>query len=189
MPAFCTHEARPARSTLGHRGRVDGPSGKPAMTLAAARSLPFRRCLLAALLLCACMCAQAQFALIPTPLTPQQPPVSAAADDAAYRLDAARHLYRSYPMQIWRGKLPPLLYAVAVVATSVDAEGRISAIEVTREPAYAKEVVPWILGLIRRAAPLPKPETSGGATYVDIWLVDEGGKFQLDSLTEGQRDR
>lgn len=159
------------------------------MPVAAARLLLFRRGLLAALLLGVCAGARAQFALIPTPLTPQTPPVSAAADDAAYRLDAARHLYRSYPMQIWRGQLPPLLYAVAVVATSVDAEGRISAIEVRREPAYAKEVVPWIVGLIRRAEPLPRPEASGGATWVDVWLVDEGGKFQLDTLTEGQRDR
>jgi len=26
----------------------------------------------------------------------------------------------------------------------------------------------------------------GGTRYTDIWLVDKSGRFQLDTLTEGQ---
>jgi len=56
-----------------------------------------------------------------------------------------------------------------------------------REPAAAKEVTPWVLEMIRRASPFPKPTKMGHVKYLDIWLVDKSGKFQLDTLTEGQR--
>ncbi|MEY8688937.1 MAG: hypothetical protein AB9M53_03535 [Leptothrix sp. (in: b-proteobacteria)] len=136
-----------------------------------------------------CAAAQAQFTHVPTPLPLQESAVSSAADDTAYRQDAARHIYQSYPLQIWRGKLRPQLYAIAVLAVTVDADGRIVATEVQREPAYAKEVVPWLLRLLERAQPLPRPAATGRATYVDVWLVDQSGRFQLDTLTEGQLDQ
>lgn len=132
--------------------------------------------------------AQAQFAMTPTPLQQSEPGLSAAADDLAYRKDGARHLYQTYPMQIWRGQLPPLLYAIAVIQTSIDAQGHITDLQVVREPAHAKEVTAWIVALIQRAQPFPLPQKLGEAIYTDIWLVDESGKFQLDTLTEGQRD-
>lgn len=132
--------------------------------------------------------ATAQFALAPTPLKPDQPVLSEAGDTRHYRIDAARHVYGSYPLQIWRGKLPPLLYAIAVIQTSVDAQGNIVALQATREPAHAKEVTAWILALIRGAQPFPTPQRLGEATWTEVWLVDESGHFQLDALSEGQRD-
>ncbi|MDP1688088.1 twin-arginine translocation signal domain-containing protein, partial [Hydrogenophaga sp.] len=41
---------------------------------------------------------------------PGQAPAS-----AAYRREAATHLYRKYPDRIFRGKLPPMLYAIGVL--------------------------------------------------------------------------
>jgi len=113
---------------------------------------------------------------------------NAAADSAGagnYREVGANHLYRTYPQRIKAGKLPPLLYAVAIVETEIDENGNVIDAVVTREPAAAKEVGPWIVSMIRAASPFPKP---GQRTrYQDIWLVDRGYTFQLDTLTEGQQ--
>lgn len=131
--------------------------------------------------------AQAQFATPPQPLPAPELPASEADSPKAYRQDAARHLYLTYPMQVLRGKLPPLLYAVAVVETTLDPTGQVLKVEITREPAAAKEVMPWIVQMIQRAGPYPAPARMGETVYTDIWLVDKSGRFQLDTLTEGQR--
>ena len=40
--------------------------------------------------------------------------------------------------------------------------------------------------MIRAASPLPAPQRMNGTRYTDIWLVDKSGRWQLDTLTEGQ---
>jgi hypothetical protein len=40
--------------------------------------------------------------------------------------------------------------------------------------------------MVRAAAPFPVPVHMGGVIYTDIWLWDKSGRFQLDTLTEGQ---
>ena len=40
---------------------------------------------------------------------------------------------------------------------------------------------------VRRAAPFPVPARMGKVTYTETWLWDKSGRFQLDTLTEGQR--
>jgi hypothetical protein len=54
-----------------------------------------------------------------------------------------------------------------------------------RKPA-APEVGPWVMEMIRKSGPFPKPTGMGRVRYLDIWLVHKSGKFQLDTLTEGQ---
>ena len=39
---------------------------------------------------------------------------------------------------------------------------------------------------VRAAAPYPAPTRMGRVTYTDTWLWDKTGRFQLDTLTEGQ---
>lgn len=147
--------------------------------------LPMRRALQVLCLAAATLGpAHAQFAMVPSPLL-NTPAASEAATDADYRLDAARHLYASYPMRIYKGRMPPLLYGVAIIETDVDAQGNVVEVRVRRPPA-APEVGPWIQQMVRKAAPFPAPARLGKATYVDIWLVHKGGNFQLDRLTEGQ---
>jgi hypothetical protein len=132
--------------------------------------------------------AQAQFSMLPTPAAPGPQRESAAEIEKEYRIDAARHIYTAYPGRIFRGKLPPLMYSVMVVETEIDSEGQVRAVNVVRKPA-ADEVGPWVVSMIRGAGPFPVPAKLPGKTvrYTDIWLVDKSGRFQVDTLTEGQR--
>jgi hypothetical protein len=131
--------------------------------------------------------AHAQFHAAPTPVQVANAALSDAENDRSYRRDGARHIYASYPQHIHKGKMPPLMYAVAITETEIDANGHVVNAVMVREPAAAKEVSPWVLDMIRKAAPYPKPAKMGHVRYTDIWLVDKSGKFQLDTLTEGQR--
>ena len=148
----------------------------------------FAVALLALAACCASLPAAAQFSMVPTPLTAEPPRPSQAEIEREYRIDAARHIYAAYPMRVYRGRLPPLIYSVMVVETEIDASGAVKGIKVVRKPA-ADEVAPWVMEMIRRAAPFPAPARMNDATvkYVDIWLVDKSGLFQVDTLTEGQR--
>ena len=139
-------------------------------------------------MLLAAMPALAQFSMVPAPLTAGEAKPSAATTDKEYRTDAARHIYAAFPMRIFRGKMPPMLYSVMAVETEIDATGQVVNVSVVRKPA-ADEVAPWVVAMIKRAAPYPVPTTVGTATvrYFEIWLVDRSGLFQVDTLTEGQR--
>jgi hypothetical protein len=107
----------------------------------------------------------------------------------AYRKTGARHIYNAYASRIYKGKIPPLVYAVVVVETDIDENGKVRNVTFSRVPSHAPEVPPMIAELIKATSPLPAPGKLGGHTYVDTWLWDKSGKFQLDSLTLGQRSR
>jgi periplasmic protein TonB len=161
---------------------------QPSTSSASLRSC--RRVLAAALLCGAAPLAFAQFASVPTSAIQGGPSPSAAAAAKDYRVDAARHVYASFPSRILKGKLPPLIYAVMITDTEIDATGRVVNVSVARPPAAAKEVEPWVVSLIRNAAPFPAPVKLAGSStvvYREIWLVDRTGTFQVDTLTEGQR--
>lgn len=111
---------------------------------------------------------------------------SAAATPRAYRQDAATHLYGLNAQRIYKGKLPPLLYAVGTLNVDIDSSGRVTALRWMRAPRHAPEVVAEIERTVRAAAPFPVPTQLGRVTYTDTWLWDKGGRFQLDTLTEGQ---
>jgi len=107
----------------------------------------------------------------------------------AYRKLGAADIYKAYPKRIYKGKIPPLVYAVVVVETDIDATGRVVDVNFSRIPSHAPEVPPLIAELIRKASPLANPGALGAHTYVDTWLWDKSGNFQLDSRTLGQRSR
>ncbi len=131
--------------------------------------------------------ALAQFSMVPAPLC-AQPKESATEGEREYRVDAARHVYACYPMRVYRGKLPPLLYGVMMVETEIDATGQVVNVSVVRKPA-ADEVAPWIIAMIKRAAPFPAPAKHPGGTvkFTETYFVDKSGLFQAYSVTEGQR--
>ena len=131
--------------------------------------------------------AWAQFAHVPMPLVAGSPHTSDAQTDQAYRRDAARRIYESFPMHIYRGKMPALTYAIAITETDVRADGQVLDVRLTREPASAKEVGPWVVAMVRRVGQFPPLAKLEQVTYTETWLVDKSGKFQLHSLTEGQR--
>jgi periplasmic protein TonB len=126
------------------------------------------------------------FATLPLPQPRTAPLESQALTEKAYRKDAGAHFYSAYPALVYYGKLPPLLYAIAVTETEVDARGAVLNVHIKRAPAGAKHVGPWVANLIRRAAPLPPPVRMGRVRFTEIWLVDHSGRLQVDSLTEGQ---
>ena len=111
---------------------------------------------------------------------------SAAVTPRAYRRDAASHLYGLNPQRIYKGKLPPLLYAIGVLEVDIDRMGRVSALRWMRAPRHAPEVIREIERTVRAAAPFPVPARMQRVTYTDTWLWDKSGHFQLDTLTEGQ---
>lgn len=126
---------------------------------------------------------------VPPPLQSQAQPLakkSAAHTPREYRRDAAGHLYELNAHRIYRGKLPPLLYAVGVLQVEVDARGNVIGTSWMRAPKHAPEVIAEIERTVRRAAPYPAPVRLGRVTYTDTWLWDKSGRFQLDTLTEGQ---
>jgi hypothetical protein len=142
--------------------------------------------ILAAAFLLAAGVAQAQFSMVPAPLADAVPAPSQAESAQDYKKDFAHHVYRAYPMRVFKGKLPPLLYGVMMTETQIDAQGAVVDVIVRRPPA-AKEIGPWVVQLIKRAGPYPAPAKMGLTTVNEIWLVDKSGLFQVDTLTEGQR--
>lgn len=140
--------------------------------------------------------APAQDSTMPSPdTTSVKGPVPAAAGSArasaastarAYREDAATHLYGLNAQRVYKGKLPPMLYAIGVLEVDIDRAGKVTRLRWMRAPKHAPEVVAEIERTVRAAAPFPAPTRMGKATYTDTWLWDKSGHFQLDTLTEGQ---
>lgn len=112
--------------------------------------------------------------------------VSRAQTPREYRADAATHLYAKNSHRIYKGPMPPLLYAVGVLQVNLDRKGMVSSLGWMRAPTHAPEVVAEIERTVRDAAPYPIAAQLGRVTYTDTWLWDRSGKFQLDTLTEGQ---
>jgi protein TonB len=111
---------------------------------------------------------------------------SNAANPRAYRADAAHHIYEQNSTRIFKGRMPPLLYAIGVTQVDIDSRGNVQKINWMRAPTHAPEVVHEIERTIRAGAPYPVPARMGHVTYTDTWLWHKSGKFQLDTLTEGQ---
>ena len=127
--------------------------------------------------------------VVPEPMVVEVPPthVSQANTARAYRKDAAAHLYQKYPDQIYPGKLPPMLQAVGVLELDIGKRGEVLALRWTRAPRQVPKVMAEIESLVRAAAPFPAPLRMGPISYTEIWLWHKSGRFQLDSLTEGQK--
>ena len=111
---------------------------------------------------------------------------SNASNAKAYREDAATHLYGLNRDRIYKGRMPPLLYAIGVLQVEVDGRGNVRDLHWMRAPKHAPEVVAEIERTVRAAAPFPAPARMGKVVYTDTWLWHKSGRFQLDTLTEGQ---
>lgn len=115
------------------------------------------------------------------------PGVGRAPDAPAsrgYRRAVAAHLYDRNRSRIFKGQMQPNLYAIGVLQVDIDRRGQVARMHWLRAPTHAPEVVAEIERIVRQSAPYPAP--SGTVTYTDTWLWDQSGRFQLDTLTEGQ---
>ena len=111
---------------------------------------------------------------------------SAAATPRAYRQSGAQHLYALNSDRIYKGRLPPMLKAIGVLNVELDSQGQVTRLDWIRAPRHAPEVMREIERTVRAAAPFPAPARLGKVVYTDTWLWHASGKFQLDTLTEGQ---
>ena len=130
--------------------------------------------------------ALAQFNMVPPPQCP--PPAAAASNtEAAYRQEAARHVYDCFPGRIYNGVLPPLIFGIMTIEAEIGEKGQLVNVNVVRKPA-ADVIEPWVLAMLRRAAPYPAPAKLPGGTvrFVETFFIDRSGLFQTHSLTEGQ---
>jgi hypothetical protein len=114
------------------------------------------------------------------------PSRSAARNAKEYRKDAASHLYGRHSQHIYKGRLPPMLQAVGVLNVDIDRHGAVKSLQWTRAPRHAPQVMQHIERMVKAAAPFPVPQHMGQVTYTDVWLWHQSGRFQLDTLTEGQ---
>ncbi len=127
----------------------------------------------------------------PAPVPPASTEIAPGLQSLAthpddYRQDAARHLYHHYSHRIYKGKLPPLLKSVGVVEVVIGPKGQVLNINWWRAPRHA-EVTREIENLILSAGPYPAPVKLRKVTYTETWLWHDSGRFQLDTLTEGQK--
>lgn len=124
----------------------------------------------------------------PAPLQPELPlgPPSLAINALDYRLDAAYHLYGKNNARIYQGVMPHFLYAIGVLEVQVDTRGNLLALNWMRAPDHAPEVIAEIERTVRQAAPFPAPVHLGSTSYIETWLWDVSGNFQLHTLSEGQ---
>jgi hypothetical protein len=126
----------------------------------------------------------------PVAVTPGAPTPTVKASTAStprdYRRDAASHIYGQNANRIFKGKMPPLLYAIGVLQVELDSQGHVTKTSWMRAPSQAPEVISEIERTVRLAAPYPAPARMGRVTYTDTWLWHKSGQFQLDTLSEGQ---
>ena len=80
-----------------------------------------------------------------------------------------------------------MLYAVGVLQVDVDASGNVlrTALDARAQARARSHRRDRAHGARRRAVPGPAARI-GKVTYTDTWLWDKSGRFQLDTLTEGQ---
>ncbi len=126
----------------------------------------------------------------PRPPAPAAEPTSLSSSLARtpkeYRKDAASHLYGINKERIFKGRMPPMLQAVGVLDVDIDRQGQVKALSWKRAPKHVPEVMAEIERMVKAAAPYPAPKNLSQVTYTDVWLWHKSGKFQLDTLTEGQ---
>lgn len=120
------------------------------------------------------------------PVSPGAQRQSVARSEREYRKDAAAHLYALNGHRIYKGRMPPMLQAVGVLDVDLDRLGQIKRLHWRRAPRHAPEVMAEIERTVRAAAPFPVAQRLGALTYTDVWLWHKSGRFQLDTLTEGQ---
>lgn len=122
----------------------------------------------------------------PEKATLQSGPKSLARNSKEYRKDAASHLYGMHAHRIYKGRMPPMLEAVGVLNVDIDQKGSVKAVNWMRAPKHAPHVMAEIERMVKASAPYPVPQHMRQVTYTDVWLWHKSGKFQLDTLTEGQ---
>jgi hypothetical protein len=113
------------------------------------------------------------------------PPAPASRTMAEFQRMAAQRLVRANPQFTYMGKPPPMMWAIIIIETTLNADGSVRAINVTRPPANpaAAGTVEYALEAIRRAGPygdvskLPQP-----VRWSEIFLFNDKNQFKPRTL-------
>jgi len=122
----------------------------------------------------------------PFPPAATSVPLPAGLDD--YKTRVARHVADRNPEHRYTGTLPPLLPAIVVLEITVDANGRMTDVQVqrSRDPAASRVA----LASMRRSEPLPPPQRLAGRTgrlkFSETFLFADRERYQLRSLADVQ---
>lgn len=124
----------------------------------------------------------------PTPsgtvtLPPSSNPSANAPDMLAYRVQTAKKIVQANSGATFSGSLPDPMASIPIIEISLNADGSIRGLSVTRTPHFYPETVQMAMAAIRRAAPfgsvthLPQPWV-----FNETFLFNDDLKFQLHSL-------
>lgn len=124
----------------------------------------------------------------PTPsgtitLPPSSNPNANAPDMLAYRVQTAKKIMQINSSATFSGVLPDPLASIPVIEISLNNDGSIRGLDVTRTPRFQPQTVQLAMAAIRRAAPfgsvahLPQPWV-----FNETFLFNDDLKFQLHSL-------
>lgn len=111
----------------------------------------------------------------------------AGKDISAYKGQIAQHIVGGHK-DTFSGDLPPILKSIVVLDLTVDRDGRISRVIVSRSNGF-KELERVALDSVRRIKVFPPPPANvlNGKTsvrYLETWLFRDDGKFQIRSLVK-----
>lgn len=124
----------------------------------------------------------------PTPtgsitLPPAASPSANAPDMLAYRVQTAKKIVQANSGTTFSGSLPDPMASIPIIEISLNADGSIRGLSVTRTPRFYPETAQMAMAAIRRAAPfgsaahLPQPWV-----FNETFLFNDDLKFQLHSL-------
>ncbi len=113
------------------------------------------------------------------------PPAPASRTMAEFQRMAAQRLVRANPQFTYMGKPPPMMWAIIIIETTLNADGSVRTINVTRPPANpaAAGTIEYALEAIRRAGPygdvsrLPQP-----VRWSEIFLFNDKNQFKPRTL-------
>ncbi len=124
----------------------------------------------------------------PTPsgtitLPPSSNPNANAPNMLAYRVQTAKKIMQANGGVTFAGALPDPMASIPVIEISLNGDGSIRGLDVTRTPHFQPQTVQLAMAAIRRAAPfgsvthLPQPWV-----FNETFLFNDDLKFQLHSL-------
>ena len=119
------------------------------------------------------------------PALPPRAPASRAASVDGYKKLFAERIYQSNP-DVFHDPLPKILKSIVILDVTIDRDGRVSNVFVTRSNGF-KHLEKVALNNVRRAAPYAAPagvrnRSDGSLNFMETFLFRDDGRFQVRSL-------
>ena len=121
----------------------------------------------------------------PTQWNRRAPRFAPAKDISVYKSQVAQRIASGHA-GMFSGELPPILKSIVVLDLTVDRDGRVSRVAVSRSNGF-KDLERVALQSVRRVDTFPAPTSAvlngkPNVRYLETWLFREDGKFQIRSL-------